>query len=715
MVLIDASFTKTIMINTFIDIKPDTPLHNISEDVFGRDYLAKLIANSIINLSRNDHDSTCIAIYGKWGQGKTSLLNFVKEILNKKISLVEFNPWMLKDENTIIKDFFETISFDAFKDIKEFLSQYGKLISFGVKKTANIFTPIYLPCFENGKIDIKTLGDKLGEDINELTEALTTIDKPLLKQKESICKKIKDTKQHLVVLIDDIDRLDKEEVHTLFRLLRQIADFPNTIYVLAMDPEMVSKSIGEYYGKNTTDGMNFIDKIVQVPIFLPKIPISSIKRELSNFVIPILEEEKKEETEELLNNLSELLSTPRQIKRFCNQVRFMYATLKGEVNTYDLLQLEAVKTISVEAYQRIYDKRDCLFKSINHVLYLIDQKKEEEAVKNRYNSALEYIVESLQENEKNVIKEMLNTMFSHSTFDSVSIMSEKRAQSPTYFYQYFIQGVPEGNLSEREITDFSNILDTAAHSCVSTKITDITNEYGFDNLNRSILNILRRCKDQTRKQRIIYNFCVGLCQSDLADVGTDLFKTNGLFIPSMIVNIFNQSILTVNSDGTIDYHTDVVSKIIKKINEKGKLPFCIELNMLIAEQYRGNSALQRDHIDPLVRKYEELPYEQQLTYKSTEIRRLFLEWKKSSKEGPILYLQKAVSDSSFNAASFICKFINSNCSPVENGQAMSDFVYIFEDNTEILLTRLKNEVLDQTSSTVYAQLNANWKSYLTPI
>ncbi len=48
----------------------------------------------------------------------------------------------------------------------------------------------------------------------------------------------------IVVFIDDLDRLDREEIITVFKLIRLICDFPNVVYVLALDEEVVSLALG---------------------------------------------------------------------------------------------------------------------------------------------------------------------------------------------------------------------------------------------------------------------------------------------------------------------------------------------------------------------------------------------------------------------------------------------------------------------------------------
>ena len=83
-------------------------------------------------------------------------------------------------------------------------------------------------------------------------------------------------------MIDDVDRLDKDELHAVLRLIRQVADFKNCIYIVAMDVDMVAKSIGDYHGKGSMqDGRKFLDKIVQVPISLPRIPNVDMKKLIS--------------------------------------------------------------------------------------------------------------------------------------------------------------------------------------------------------------------------------------------------------------------------------------------------------------------------------------------------------------------------------------------------------------------------------------------------
>ena len=51
----------------------------------------------------------------------------------------------------------------------------------------------------------------------------------------------------IIVTIDDIDRLTKEEIIAVFQLVKNLADFPNTVYLLAFDYDIVTKALEEVH------------------------------------------------------------------------------------------------------------------------------------------------------------------------------------------------------------------------------------------------------------------------------------------------------------------------------------------------------------------------------------------------------------------------------------------------------------------------------------
>lgn len=97
-------------INTFIlkEINTDNPVSLLSEDKFQRYEYAKRVA-TIISTTKHDK-SLVVGVFGKWGEGKTSILNFIKSELQTNCIILEFNPWMFTDEKQLLVSFFFTLA-----------------------------------------------------------------------------------------------------------------------------------------------------------------------------------------------------------------------------------------------------------------------------------------------------------------------------------------------------------------------------------------------------------------------------------------------------------------------------------------------------------------------------------------------------------------------------------------------------------------------------
>lgn len=108
----------------------DTPIKSIAYDKLGRKPIVGNIAAAIINRSRETHNCYTIGIYGKWGEGKTSVLEMVCELIeeddNNNLEVIRFNPWLFKDEESLLLDFFSTLQNGVTsKDVVDKIKQYG--------------------------------------------------------------------------------------------------------------------------------------------------------------------------------------------------------------------------------------------------------------------------------------------------------------------------------------------------------------------------------------------------------------------------------------------------------------------------------------------------------------------------------------------------------------------------------------------------------------
>src|SRR6266581_8674542 len=91
----------------------DNPARSREEDEFNWWPFCKRLADTIAGFEARD-GAPVIGIYGRWGYGKTAVLNFIREELQREhantIEILEFNPWMFRDQETLVRAFFQGLA-----------------------------------------------------------------------------------------------------------------------------------------------------------------------------------------------------------------------------------------------------------------------------------------------------------------------------------------------------------------------------------------------------------------------------------------------------------------------------------------------------------------------------------------------------------------------------------------------------------------------------
>lgn len=125
-----------------INVSKDTPLSEIKDDAFHREPIVNTVVKVINNLCTQNENCFNIGIFGKWGEGKTTVLNFIKQkLLNQKdnIIIAEFNPWFFKDDESLYLDFFRTISNQSpDKKLAGVIKKYAPIVSLGLSGLSKI-------------------------------------------------------------------------------------------------------------------------------------------------------------------------------------------------------------------------------------------------------------------------------------------------------------------------------------------------------------------------------------------------------------------------------------------------------------------------------------------------------------------------------------------------------------------------------------------------
>jgi len=348
----------------------DNPIEREEEDVFKLNGEAKKIAKVIIR-ARNRAKTSSIAITAPWGGGKSSFLNLIREQIKQinedEFEIVYFVPRDSKSVQTIQEDFFSMIAC--------VLAKYDSRCSHIMKD--------YMASLQ--LIDNRSI-------VERLLSFYRIWDKDSLK--DSIKESFAALKKRVLVIIDDFDRLSKEEILEVLKLIDGNAAFTNLIFLTAYDKEQVKRVLGDTY--QTPDAC-FVDKFFDVEFAIPFRPYIYIAKYIEETLCKQLytSDGEWESIQQVITKrasiFKEYIPTLRDAKRYINQVVLDFKSIRGEVSVSDFLLLQLVKYRYPELYKGIFKQKyletgDEFSLFGNNILYLktdddIEKEKEKEKEK----------------------------------------------------------------------------------------------------------------------------------------------------------------------------------------------------------------------------------------------------------------------------------------------------------------------------------------------
>jgi len=288
--------------------------------------------------------SARIGIFGKWGEGKSTVLRFAESMLREKGSIVfTFSPWAVQNWNELWEDFGSHLSealdaagipFDH--SWTKGLKASGKwLESTGVGQLAESAAALW------GK-------DKL---YNAAFGALSRWLKYDGDQIRSIRESLGD--QRLVVLIDDLDRCAPGLIPQLLLSLRELLDLPGFTFLLAFDDEIVAQALTE---KNPAwvDGADFLEKILDFRFHLP--PVTETQKERLTLramatYCPFVPTDSTKQIQDLLP------SNPRKLKSLIRSLAALEPQLSrhdpDELNWIDVWLAQMLRLESYRLFERL--------------------------------------------------------------------------------------------------------------------------------------------------------------------------------------------------------------------------------------------------------------------------------------------------------------------------------------------------------------------------
>jgi hypothetical protein len=183
------------------------PITDWSADLLGRTAVVELLADQAFRFR-----TPVIALNGRRGDGKSSVLNLLRSAVKGQAVVVSFNAWLPGSEATFAADIFGDIATECRRYVKvphlrKVTLAFARTVSGSVSYLAGL------------KELIPSLSQR--DELQQLRDAFCRVPLPIL------------------VLLDEIDRMQKEELLVLLKVLRGADTIQNVTFVCAFSEDEV--------------------------------------------------------------------------------------------------------------------------------------------------------------------------------------------------------------------------------------------------------------------------------------------------------------------------------------------------------------------------------------------------------------------------------------------------------------------------------------------
>ena len=309
----------------------DHPLTEEEEALSGWTSQAQTLTQKLL-ATDTTHAAFSLGIVASWGEGKSSFMGIMQRYLQQarqEVIVMHFNPWLYDKEAQLTKVFFE--------ELRRTLAPYSSKLSKSIDNYAELLLAV-----DDGWL-------KLAHELLRQPQSSTT------EQFDKLSRDIEELGRKVVIFIDDVDRLTREELMELFNLVRNSSNLPCLYFVLAYDKSYVLKTL-QSNGEHMT---RYPEKILQEEYPLPKLTPDKMWTVLERCLNETqLGQESPGKILDLISNLqsetvlSYHLTTLRMVKRMVNGFSSRYEQLhKAGVDLLDLFIFELIYYV----YPSVYD------------------------------------------------------------------------------------------------------------------------------------------------------------------------------------------------------------------------------------------------------------------------------------------------------------------------------------------------------------------------
>jgi len=425
------------------DAWTDDAVRSGDKDTLGRLPYARRAAE-LISSTHSSESSIVFGLSGPWGSGKTSLVNMIVEALveaHPEWAIARFTPWATSDVAGLLGEFYASLA-------EALPKQRGQQVRKVLALTASVAAP-------TAKL-IPYVGEATAEGTRRAGDALATSPSWQVAFGKA-SRKLKELRKPILIVVDDIDRLQADELMALLKVVRLLGRFDGVQYLLAYDDETLYRTMSASSAVNPHDGTaeRFMEKIVQYPLFVPPMLRHQQLSRLNAGLAAIAREDPDDGASErrlggLVDCFISLLTTPRAIDRYLAQLRHHIPLLPPDEVDDEDVQLLTLIRICFPA----------LFNSIPHYRSQLISGHTGEVKPDRRQLAyepfdIEPMLATVPTDARPVARRLLVSLFPRVRAEGqlLAYGSHRRqsVQNEEYFDRYFAMGILDADISDSTV------------------------------------------------------------------------------------------------------------------------------------------------------------------------------------------------------------------------------------------------------------------------
>jgi hypothetical protein len=278
-----------------------------------------------------------VGVFGAWGSGKSSLLEMIDQKLasdhDQEVVRVHFNPWVYRREPNILIPLLHTLEDTLAQDRRSRFIESARTIG---ALAAKLSAGVLLGRLSSGAVSFANLNDLIAQYVKQRQETESEMSK-LRATLQQQADTIHDKGARLVFFIDDLDRCEPNEIIDLLESIKLFLDLRNVFIIIAIAKDVVDRGVAFKYrdfaftkDKVLAVGDEYLDKMIQLPLYLLPIDSSAVGQFMGGFDLP-------EDVQAQIALLQSIVSpNPRRIKRVLNTCAVTYAIIRRSPGLQDL-------------------------------------------------------------------------------------------------------------------------------------------------------------------------------------------------------------------------------------------------------------------------------------------------------------------------------------------------------------------------------------------